>query len=334
MPPARNRRVILKSRPLAIPQAGDFEITETDCPEPEDGQFLVRNIYLSVDPAQRGWASTGTNYRAAAVLGETMVALAVGVITKTRHAAYAAGTYVYGWLGWQDYAVIGPSDVLTHIRNPSVGLSAYAGVLGINGLTAYLAFNSLGRPAAGQTVLVSTAAGAVGSVVGQLAKSAGCNTIGLTGSDEKAARCVARFGYDRAYNYHTTALESVFAGAKPVDIFFDNTGGSILDIALRHMAVGGRVVQCGTASIPNWSPGPTGLRNEREVLTRRLCWGGFVIFDHIAKFEATMRLLEVKLQDGEIVFDEDIDEGIERAPSALARVYNGENRGKKLVFLG
>jgi NADPH-dependent curcumin reductase CurA len=331
--PETNRRVLLVKRPTGIPQPDDFGFDHVALEPVGEGRFRVQNLYLSVDPAQRGWASDGTNYAPPVPLGGVMRALAVGVIVESRHADFPSGAHVYGWFGWQDYAVAQPADVLTLFGAPEVPLSAYAGVLGINGLTAYLALDRIGRPEAGETVLVSTAAGAVGSIVGQLARAAGCQVIGLTGDDDKVALCRDRFGYTHAFNYKAGPVETMLAEAAPtgVDIFFDSVGGDMLDAVLRVMRVGGRVVQCGTASVASWVPAPTGLRNEREVLTRRLSWGGFVIFDHQGRFPETMQALVKMIRSGSISYDEDIRHGIEQAPQALVDVYAGRNRGKMLI---
>jgi NADPH-dependent curcumin reductase CurA len=334
--PAVNRRVILRVRPHGVPMPEHFAFDATEVPAPGPGEFLVRNLYLSVDPAQRGWASQESNYSQPVPLGRPMRALAVAVVVTSRHEDFPSGAFLYGWFDWQDYCLCTATRVLRRIAPESAPLSAYAGPLGINGLAAYLALTKHGRPQPGESVLVSTAAGAVGSMVGQLARRFGCRTFGLTGSDEKVRRCVRRYGYDAAFNYKTADLSATLASTLPggIDIFFDNTGGAILDVALRHMAVGGRVVQCGTAAIANWLPPPTGLRNEREVLTRRLSWNGFVVFDHLEELDAAEHALLGSLSRGELVYDEDIESGIERAPAALAELYAGGNAGKKLIRLG
>ncbi len=334
--PDRNRRVLLTGRPVGIPQPEHFALDECDLEPVGEGQFRVRNIYLSVDPAQRGWSNEAANYSAAVPLGSVMRALAVGVIVETRNEEFAVGQYVYGWFGWQDYAVVGPDALMTRIGEVAAPLSAYAGVLGMNGLTAYLALTKVGRPVEGNTVLVTTAAGAVGSLAGQLAKQAGCRVVGLTGDDEKVARCTGRFGFDAAANYKSGDLDDIVAALVPdgTDVYYDNVGGPILDTVIRTMNVGGRIVQCGTASIANWIPVPSGLRNEREVLMRRLQWGGFVIFDHMADFPAALEYLAPLVADGTLVHDEDIATGFDGAPGAIARLYAGENVGKSLIFVG
>ena len=334
--PASNRRVLLVRRPQAIPQAEDFRIEACALPRPGDGEFLVRNIYLSVDPAQRGWAQSAVNYAEPVALGSPMRALAVGVVVESRNAGVSEGQFLYGWFNWQDYCIARPEHIVSRIDPGLAPLSCHAGLLGINGVTAYLALTSLGQPKAGETVLVSTAAGAVGSFVGQIASILGCHTIGLTGSDDKVTLARERYRYTHAFNYRTSDLDAVLAQSAPrgIDVFFDNTGGDILDTALRRMATGGRVIQCGTAAIANWQPPPTGLRNEREVLTRRLSWRGFVIFDHLDRWPDVSSVLAGWLRDGKIHYDEDISEGIEHAPGAIAELYDGKNRGKRLIHVG
>ncbi|SEP93445.1 NADP-dependent oxidoreductase [Thalassovita taeanensis] len=333
--PSVNTRVLLKNRPLAVPQPSDFAIDEAPVPVPGAGQLLIRNIYLSVDPAQRGWAQAEANYSDPVPLDGPMRGLAVGVVITSRHADYAEGEYLYGWFDWQDYAVVDPSKVILRARE-ALPLAQFAGLLGINGLTAYLALTGLGRPEAGDTLVVSTAAGAVGSLVGQIGKLMGCTTVGLTGDDEKVALCTERYGFDAAYNYKTADLERAVAQSAPsgVNVYFDNTGGGILDTVLRQMAVGGRIVQCGTAANAQWNPPPTGPRNEREILTRRLVWSGFVIFDHAAKYEAAASQLAAWYREGKLVTETDISDGVEHAPGAIAALYAGANRGKKLIYIG
>ncbi len=334
--PDSNRRVLLTSRPVGIPQTEHFSLDETPLEPVGEGQFRVRNIYLSVDPAQRGWANEGANYSDAVPLGDVMRALAVGVVVETRHPDFPIGLHLYGWFGWQDYAVVGPDTLMSRIDDVQVPLSAYAGVLGMNGLTAQIALSKIGQPREGETVLVTTAAGAVGSVVGQLAAATGCRVVGLTGDDDKVARCVARFGYHSAANYKRGNIAEIVADLAPngVDVFFDSVGGPILDSVIRTVNAAGRIIQCGTASIANWYPVPTGARNEREVLMRRLIWGGFVIFDHKADYPAAMDKLAALVAAGKLVYDEDIARGYDAAPGAIARLYAGENSGKSLIFVG
>ena len=329
--PSTNRRALLVQRARGVPQPGNFALDEVPVPVAAPGGFLVRNIYLSVDPAQRGWASDEANYSQPVPLGGPMRALAVGVVVQSNDPAVAEGEFLYGWFGWQDYAAVDQAAIVQRAR-AAVPLSAHAGLLGINGLTAYLALTGLGRPVAGETLVVSTAAGSVGSFVGQIGRILGCRTVGLTGDDQKVARCRERYGYDAAYNYRTADLATVLPN--PVNVYFDNTGGSVLDLLLRRMALGGRVVQCGTAANQAWDPPPTGPRVEREILTRRLQWAGFVIFDHAARFAEASEQLAAWYNDGRLQYDEDVSDGIAHAPGAIAALYDGRNTGKKLIYVG
>ena len=334
--PPRNRAVLLTQRPAGIPAAEDFILAETPLPALGEGQFLVRNLFLSVDPAQRGWACDVANYNGLVPVGAVMRALAVGVIVESRDPGFAAGTFVYGMFGWQDYAAATAADVLTSFAVPALPLSAYAGLLGINGLTAQISLAKYGGLAPGRTVIVSTAAGAVGSLVGQLAKLAGARTIGLTGSEKKRQKLLDRFHFDTAIDYRAGDLATAIDLAAPdgADLYFDNVGGEILDLMLRRMRVAGRIIQCGTASVDRWSPPPTGLRNEREVLTRRLSWQGFVVFDYRDDFPDALARLQDAAAAGALRHDEQILHGIEAAPGAIATLYEGRNEGKLLIWVG
>lgn len=327
--------MVLSTRPTGVPQPAHFTFDETRVPEPVDGGIVVRNIYLSVDPAQRGWAADVANYSEPVPLGGPMRALAVGQVAASRTEEFAVGDFVYGFFGWQDYAAVLPSAVL-HRCTQDLPLDAFASLCGINGVTAYLALTRLGRPVEGDTLVVSTAAGSVGSFVGQIGKGLGCRTIGLTGSDEKVAQCLDTFGYDVVINYKTADISADIAAAAPdgVNVYYDNTGGAILDAVLRRMATGGRIVQCGTAANQSWSPVPTGPRNEREIMTRRLVWSGFVIFDHMADYAKSCDALCDLHAAGKLAYETDLKSGIEAAPGALRSLYAGENSGKLLIYIG
>ena len=330
----KNRQIVLGSRPVGIPQPGHFELRSSEAPTPQDGEFLVENHYLSVDPAQRGYVNDENNYAPPVAIGAVMRAMAVGKVIASRCGQVRVGEYLYGWFGWQDYCTATPAAILRRVDPAQAPLSTGAGLLGINGLTAYLALHDIGRPRPGETVLVSAAAGAVGSIVGQLAKLAGARPVALVGSDEKGERCIADFGYDAWINYRKP-LEPALRETCPkgVDVFFDNTGGGIADVVLRQMALFGRVIQCGTMSIASWVPNPSGPRNEREILTRRLRMEGFVIFDHIKRFDETATALAEMLSGGRLRYAEDIGTDIAAAPQALVDVYSGRNQGKKLIKL-
>jgi len=327
--------VLLIRRPDGVPQSGDFVIDSVPIPEPGPNQFLVRNIFLSVDPAQRGWASAEANYSEPVPLHGPMRGLATGVVVSSNDPTVVEGEFLYGFFDWQDYGLADLSKIVLRLRWP-IPLQTATNLVGITGLTAYLALTELGRPANGDTLLVSTAAGAVGSFVGQIGRILGCRTVGLTGDDEKVRRCRNRYGYDAAFNYKTEDIASVLRSAAPngINIYFDNVGGRILDLALRHTAQHARIVQCGTAATQSWNPPPSGPRNEREVLTRRLTWGGFVIFDWKVHFANAASTLIEWYKAGDIVSDEDISNRIENTPGAIASVYSGRNRGKKLIYIG
>jgi NADPH-dependent curcumin reductase CurA len=330
-----NRQVRLKSRPSSIPQAEHFEITEVPIPELAEGQVLVRNHYLSVEPAMRGWVSAAANYAEPVALGAVMRSLAVGRVEQSRAPAFRLGDPVTGLFGWQDYAVVDASAIERKIGDTGFPLSTSLGVLGLNGLTAYFALLEVGQPKAGDTVVVSTAAGAVGSCVGQIAKLKGCRTVGIAGGAEKLRLCREAFGYDAAVDYKGDAFESALDAAcdTGVDVYFDNTAGPVSDAVLRRLNVGARVVICGTASIASWDPPPLGPRVERHLLVKRARMQGFIAFDHAHRYPEALRDLEVWVRSGQIRYREDILDGIEQAPGSIAGLYRGENLGKRLIRL-
>ena len=328
-----SRQVRLKSRPSGIPQAEHFEIVEVPVPEPSDGQVLVRNIYLSVDPAMRGWVSAVANYSEPVAVGAVMRSLAVGRVEESRNSDFHPGDYVTGMFGWQDYAVVDAGAIERKVGGSGVPLSTSLGVLGLNGLTAYFALLDVGQPQAGETVVVSTAAGAVGSCAGQIAKIKGCRTVGIAGGPDKVRICGEDFRYDSAVDYKADDFESALDAACPggVDIYFDNTAGPISDSVMRRLKVGARVVICGTASIASWEPPPQGPRVERHVLVNRARVQGFLIFDHVQRYPEALRELESWVRNGQIRYREDILDGIEQAPGSIAGLYRGENLGKRLI---
>jgi NADPH-dependent curcumin reductase CurA len=330
-----NRQVRLKSRPAGIPQAEHFEIVEAPIPETADGQILVRNLYLSVEPAMRGWVSSVGNYSDPVPVGGVMRAFAVGRVVASRNPDFSVGEIVTGLFGWQDYAAIDGSTVQRRITDTDLPISTALGVLGLNGLTAYFALLELGQPRANETVAVSTAAGAVGSCVGQIAKIKGCRTIGIAGGPQKAQLCRNEFGYDVAIDYRAGDLDAKIAAACPngVDVYFDNTAGEISDAVLRNLAVGARVIICGTASIATWSPAPIGPRVERNLLVKRARLQGFLIFDYVDRYPEGLQALGDWVRAGLIHYREEILEGIEQAPDAIAGLYRGENLGKRLIRL-
>ena len=328
-----NRQVRLKSRPPGIPQAEHFEIVEAPAPEPSDGQVLVRNIYLSVEPAMRGWISAVANYSEPVELGAVMRSLAVGRVEESRNPDFHPGDYVIGMFGWQDYAAVDAKAIQRKVGGSGLPISTSLGVLGLNGLTAYFALLDVGQPKTGDTLAVSTAAGAVGSCVGQIAKIKGCRTVGIAGGPDKVRMCREDFSYDAAVDYKANDFESALdaACAGGVDVYFDNTAGPVSDSVMRRLNVGARVVICGTASIASWDPTPQGPRVERHLLIKRARMQGFLIFDYAQRFPEALRELESWVRSGQIRYREDILDGIEQAPGSIAGLYRGENLGKRLI---
>jgi NADPH-dependent curcumin reductase CurA len=329
-----NRQIVLTSRPVGVPQPAHFELRTSTVPPLQDGEFLVENVYLSVDPAQRGYVNEENNYTPPVPLGGVMRAMAVGRVIDSRDPEFRAVEILYGWFVLQDYCVCRRNALLRRADPRQAPLSAAAGVLGINGLTAYLALEGIGRTKAGETIVVTAAAGAVGSIVGQLARHAGCRTVAVVGSDQKGQHCLDHYGYDAFVNYHGALAEALQqACPKGIDVFFDNVAGDVADTIVRQMNAFGRVIKCGTVSIPVWVPPPQGPRMDREILTRRLRIEGFIIFDHVARFDAAAAELARLLTAGKLRYDEDIETDIAQAPRALVDVYAGRNTGKKLVKL-
>lgn len=328
-----NRQVILTARPSGIAQAEHFAVRQAAIAQPGPGEILVRNHYLSVEPAMRGWIADSDNYAAPVAIGSVMRALAAGQVVASGDDAYQIGDYVAGWFGWQDYACVSTDQVVQ--RTSAAEMRASLGILGINGVTAYLALTSIGQPRAGETVLVSTAAGSVGSAVGQIARILGCHTIGIAGGPDKVRRCVETFGYDSAIDYRGEDVGAAVARLAPhgIDIYFDNVAGRISDAVLPHLAMRARVVVCGTASIDRWMPWPQGPRVERHLLVKRARMEGFVIFDHMDRYADAVAQLRAWIAEGRLIWREAILDGIEACPDALAGLYRGENDGKRLIRL-
>ncbi len=329
-----NRRIILKTRATGLPTPDLFEMVEDNAPKPGDGELLVHSIYLSADPAMKGWIGSTKNY-ASVETGATMNSFGLGVVVESRHPDYAEGDFVSCQTGWQEYAVARPDDVAFRKVDPADGpVSTALGVLGLNGITAYFGLLDVGQPKAGATVLVSTAAGAVGSAVGQIAKIKSCHTVGITGGPEKTALCRDVFGYDEVIDYKATddlgtALQS--ACPEGIDIYYDNVGGDTLDTVLPLMNMHGRISICGTASVDAWLPPPTGLRPERHILVSRLRIQGFIIFDYFDRYPEALANLKQWISEGKLKYREDIAEGLENAPSVLAGLYEGRNMGRQLI---
>lgn len=330
-----NRQVLLASRPDGVPQATHFRVVETPVPQPGAGQVLVRNQWLSVEPAMRGWVNAVANYSEPVAVGAVMRSFAAGHVVVSNQADWPVGTPVTGLFGWQDYAVVEPAAIQRRVSETDLPLSAALGVMGINGVTAHYGLLRLGEPKAGQTVVVSTAAGAVGACVGQIAKLKGCRTVGITGGEVKRRLCLERFGYDAAVDYKAADFEQRLAEAcsEGVDVYYDNTAGAISDAVMARLNVGARVIICGTASVANWNPAPMGPRVERHLLVKRARMQGFVIFDHPEHGDIARADLAGWVRDGRLQYVEEVLDGIGQAPDAIAGLYRGDNLGKRLIRL-
>jgi len=336
MPGNLNHQVYLSSRPAGIPQAENFTLRDAQVPRIQEGEVLVRNHYLSADPAMRGWISDVGGYWPQVAIGETMRAFAVGEIVESRRAEYRMGDRVMGIFGWQEYAAVSDKHILLRMADADLSLSLYLGVLGLNGLTAYFGLLDLGLPRAGDTVVVSTAAGAVGSCVGQIARLHSCRTVGITGGPAKVRQCLDEFGYDAAIDYKSGVnLDEAVRAACPkgVDIYYDNTSGPISDAVMRHLAIGARVVICGTAAYASWNPWNTGPRPERHLIVKRASMRGFLATDYSARFPEAVKALADWVRRGEVRYSEEVLDGIERAPESIERLYRGEHTGKLLIAL-
>jgi NADPH-dependent curcumin reductase CurA len=331
-----NRQIYLKSRPNGIPQPEDFAIREAPIPDIGENQFLIRNEFLSADPAMRGWITDKSTYWPRIEIGDTMRAYSVGEVVKTNHPDYAVGEKVMGIFGWQDYAAVTMPQVYRKVVERDLPLSLSLGVMGLNGLTAYFGIHEVLKPKPGETVIVSTAAGGVGSAAGQMAKIAGSRVVGVTGGPDKVRMCFEEFCYDAANDYKS--LEDVdqalaIACPKGVDCFFDNTSGPIHDAVLRRLNLHGRIAICGTAAYATWDPWHDGPRPERILLVKRATMRGFLTPDFEDKYEIAATAIAGWIRAGKLKYREDIQEGMESAPASIRKLYSGENQGKLIIRL-
>ncbi len=329
-----NRCVVLNARPVGVPGPEFFSVEERAVPDVGDGQFLVRTSFWSVDPAMRGWVNDAPNYLPPVPVGDVMRAFAVGEIVASKHPEYAVGEIASGLFGWQRFAVSDGGDVMRRVTEPDLSPSLALGVLGLNGITAYFGLLDVCDPRAGETVVVSTAAGAVGSAVGQIAKLRGCRTVGIAGGAAKAALCREVFGYDAAIDYKPAAdLSGEIDAACPdgVDVYYDNTCGAISDAVFEHLAHGARITVCGTAAIQDWEPLPVGPRVHRQLLVARARMTGFLVLDYKERYGEAVERLAGWVRNGDLAVREHVLDGIEAAPGALQMLYRGENTGKLVV---
>jgi NADPH-dependent curcumin reductase CurA len=310
----------------------NFERRETEVGEPGEGQLLVRNLYLSLDPAMRAWISDAESYMPPVQIGEVMRAGCVAQVIASRHPDFAEGDLVFGMFGWQEYAVADGSGVskVPQGVGPVDALSA----LGLTSLTAYFGLEDIGKPRPGETVVVSGAAGATGSVVGQLAKLKGCRVIGIAGGPEKCAWLTDELGFDGAIDYRAEDVSKRLKELCPngIDVYWDNVGGEILEAALNRLALHARVVFCGAISGYNDPAArPTGPRNYINIVIRRARVEGFLVFDYFDRTPEALAELGPLVQSGKLKTREDVREGLDSAPSALLDLFTGANTGKLIV---
>ncbi len=332
--PGTNLQIRLAARPKGLPKDSDFQVTEEPIPQPGEGQVLVRNLFLSLDPAMRGWMNEGRSYVPPIGIGELMRGLTIGEVVESRHPDFAPGDVVSGVLGWQHYGVARGKD-LQKIP-PGISPTVALGPLGMTGLTAYFGLLEVGQLKAGETVLVSGAAGAVGSIAGQIAKIQGCRAVGIAGTDEKCRWITEELGFDEAINYKTAKdLHEEIRRACPqgIDVFFDNVGGDVLDTALRSLALHARVVICGAISQYNATGPMKGPSHYMALLVQRARMQGFVVFDYQSRYAEAQAQLGRWLAEGKLHYREDVVEGLENAPRALLRLFDGSNTGKLVVKL-
>lgn len=336
-----NRRFLLMRRPSGTPVAEDFSLVDEAVPELAEGQFLIRNRYASLDPAIRGWMDDAPSYMPPIPLGSPVRASTVGEVAASKSADFPVGTWVAGLNAIEEYSV-GAAGGFTQAVDVSLVPSPtnFLSVLGAVGMTAYFGYLRACEPKPGDVVLVSGAAGAVGSLVGQIAKLSGASkVIGIAGGPEKCARLIQRYGFDAAIDYRgkdVTALSAAIAAEAPdgVDVIFENVGGDILDAGLNNLAMHARIGICGLISEYNNPGEKTGARNVWQLIVKRATMRGLLVADYVPDFPEGIAAMAGWLQEGKLVFDEHIDEGIENALPAFLRLFSGTNDGKMILGLG
>jgi NADPH-dependent curcumin reductase CurA len=328
-----NRQILLKRRPEGLPTQADFELVERPLPEPGDGDVLTRTLFLSLDPYMRGRMSAARSYAKPVEVGGVMGGGTVGEVVASRDPAFKAGDAVLGAGGWQDFAAQ-PAKGLRKLDPSLAPLSTALGVLGMPGLTAYVGLLDIGQPKTGETVVVSAASGAVGSMVGQLAKLRGCRTVGIAGGPEKCRFVVDQLGFDASVDHRAADFPSALKDAcgSGIDIDFENAGGAVLDAVWQRLNDFARVVVCGLIAQYNDTtpaPGP----NVQVLLTRRVKMQGFIVSDRLERRDAFLAEIGPLVRAGRIKYKEDMVDGLERAPAALIGLLQGKNFGKVVVRL-
>jgi NADPH-dependent curcumin reductase CurA len=330
-----NAQCRLAARPVGLPKPADWDLVQEESPEPQDGEFRVSVEYLSVDPAMRSWMNAGRSYVPPVEIGEVMRAAGIGRVIDSRHPDFKVGEHVYGVFGVQRYAVSDGAAV-TRVDTTLAPAPVHLGVLGISGLTAYFGLLDVGRPEPGQTVVVSGAAGSVGSVVGQIARIKGCRAVGIAGGEDKCRWLMDELGFDAAIDYKRGDARAQLREHAPdgVDVFFDNVGGEVLEAGLGRLARGARVVLSGAVSQYNATEAPQGPANYMQLLVARASMTGFVVFDYAARYGEGVAQLAQWLGSGELRSREDIVHGdIDQFPEVLLRLFRGGNTGKLVLAL-
>jgi NADPH-dependent curcumin reductase CurA len=327
-----NRQFKLIARPVGLPKRTDFEFTSAPVAEPGAGEVLVKVQYISLDPAMRGWMNEGKSYIPPVKLGEVMRAGAAGRVLASKNAAFAEGDYVTGWTGVQEYS-LSDGNGLVRVDPRVAPLPVYLGTLGMPGMTAYFGLLDVGKPQPGDTVVVSGAAGAVGTVVGQIARIKGCRAIGIAGGADKCRYLTQELGFDGAIDYKSGDVKEGLKQHCPqgVNVYFDNVGGDILDTVLTRIARGARIVICGAISQYNNTAPVKGPSNYLSLLVNRASMTGMVVFDYTGRYALAAREMAGWIAEGKLKTREDIVDGFDAFPETLLRLFKGENLGKLLI---
>ncbi|RTL73173.1 MAG: NADP-dependent oxidoreductase [Hyphomicrobiales bacterium] len=328
-----NRMMKLARRPHGMVKAEDFRLEEGPVPEPGEGEVRIKIAYVSLDPAMRGWVSEGKSYVPPVAIGETMRSYSVGIVDASRNAAFKVGDAVQGVIGVQDYAISNGKG-LVKVDPTQAPLERWIGGLGMPGWTAYFGLLEVGQPKAGETVVVSAASGAVGSVVGQIAKIKGCRAVGIAGGPEKCRYVTEELGFDACIDYKAPNLPAQLKAACPsgIDVYFENVGGEILDAVLPQMNVRGRIPVCGLISVYNATELPQGPKNLRFLLTQRLRMQGLIVFDWADRIPEAISTLGAWHKDGKLKIREDVrTTGLASFPAVLNELYTGGNFGKLVL---
>lgn len=329
-----NRSIVLAARPVGVPKQSDFRLEEAPVSSPGAGECLVRVHYMSVDPYMRGRISGRKSYAAPVEIGQVMVGASVGQVIESNSDRIAAGDYVTGPLGWREYAIASADD-LRVVDAGAAPLSAYLGVLGMPGLTAYYGLLKVAGIESGETVCVSGAAGAVGSAVGQIARLHGCRSVGIAGGPDKCSLVTGEFGFDAAVDYKSDNFFKSLRAATPdgIDVYFDNVGGPVTDAVFQQLNVRSRVAICGQISQYNAVDAPVGPRLLWHFITKRIRAEGFLVFDFRKHDDESLAQMAAWVRDGKLKYRETVAEGIENAAAAFIGMLGGANIGKQVVKL-